>query len=480
MSRSPSSPAWWGFCINAVALGLIQLVSLLLGLLWLPWTIQSRPTAVLIPLPFLMGCFAWSLWCRAPLVRYQIRGHQSAPVSYLMCASIAVCCGLYGLAAVAGAKFSVGRLTLVCLWALLGSMVSLLLEKGLQDWSLAQTLRRRWCQRLMALVAGIIVCVLVIGVLETISGILLALRPAGPTKVYEGNYLKGDFFTQDRYLGIGLQPSREVKCRLSVDDRPLWDVSYGTDEFGRRRTINEGADRRDKFAAFFGCSFLFGEGADDQHTIPSEFARRRPDYLAFNYGVPGWGTQHMLALLEAGKLPRQVPLSRGLGVYLYLPGVHEARVVGDMDVVNSFGAGFPFYSLNGDGKPVRDGTFQSAQPVKLFVYGVLGESRTRKLLGLNFPARRPDHFRLTASVICKSEELFQKQFPGSDFIVVAFPSKFGPSITLSLCRERGLRVIDLTGLFEAESPDMQYVGDGHPTPAANEAVARAIAGALEG
>ena len=304
---------------------------------------------------------------------------------------------------------------------------------------------------------------------------MLARQPAGPAKVYEGDYLEqGALFRQDPELGIALEPRRRVSCRLLVDDREVWNVRYSTDEFGRRRTVFPGTQTPTATAVFFGCSFLFGEGSEDADTIPSCFCKESSGYLAANYGVPGWGTQHMLALLESGQLPAQMFMPAKLGVYLYLPEVHEARVVGDMDIVNGFGSGFPYYELNATGQPERNGSFASGRPVTSLFYGLLGKSRTRALLGLNFPRRQPQHYLLTAAVIARARDLFLQQFPDSRFIVVAYPDPDSETLTLKTCRENGLEVLDLRQLFDPAHPSFQHEGDGHPTPAANAAVANAI------
>ncbi len=402
-----------------------------------------------------------------------------------------LCCVLlgsiyYAIMAWFGAKHTGGRWLLVVAWLGCTSSLCLLCSKALDDIRFLNLLSRRWKLRLMAAGVGLTVCGLCIAATEFTCGILLARQPAGPAKVYEGDYLEpGAFFRQDSELGSALEPRRSVSCRLLVDDREVWNVRYSTDEFGRRRTVFPGTQTQTATAVFFGCSFLFGEGSEDADTIPSCFCKESSGYLAANYGVPGWGTQHMLALLESGQLPAQMFMPAKLGVYLYLPEVHEARVVGDLDIVNGFGSGFPYYELNATGQPDRKGSFVSGRPVTSLFYGVLGRSRTRALLGLNFPRRQPQHYLLTAAVIAKARDLFLQQFPDSRFIVVAYPDSGSETLTLKTCRENGLEVLNLRQLFDPAHPSFQHEGDGHPTPAANAAVANAIvkylqSGLLEG
>ncbi|MFN9292726.1 MAG: hypothetical protein ACK6EB_32015, partial [Planctomyces sp.] len=46
---------------------------------------------------------------------------------------------------------------------------------------------------------------------------------------------------------------------------------------------------------------------------------------------------------------------------------------------------------------------------------------------------------------------------------------------VQLCRERGIEVLNLRGLFDPRDVAWHHFGDGHPTPAANALVAEAVA-----
>ena len=458
--------------LRVILLSIVALVGLSVGLQWIEWCQDKYPSAVIVPLPLLATIIAW-ICCE----RLMQRPMNLAAIRSVSVGVLSVMTGLscYGFLVFWGARGTVGRWMIVFVWLLFCCTSCLVASKAFRDVEFSRLISRRWKLRLMAAGVGLTVCGLIVVATEFTCGLLLARQPAGPAKVYEGDYLEqGALFRQDPELGIALEPRRRVSCRLLVDDREVWNVRYSTDEFGRRRTVFPGTQTPTATAVFFGCSFLFGEGSEDADTIPSCFCKESSGYLAANYGVPGWGTQHMLALLESGQLPAQMFMPAKLGVYLYLPEVHEARVVGDMDIVNGFGSGFPYYELNATGQPERNGSFASGRPVTSLFYGLLGKSRTRALLGLNFPRRQPQHYLLTAAVIARARDLFLQQFPDSRFIVVAYPDPDSETLTLKTCRENGLEVLDLRQLFDPAHPSFQHEGDGHPTPAANAAVANAI------
>ena len=460
-------------CFSMAAL---QLLTLKFGLIWQRWTSDGHPSAVLLPLPWLLTFFAWPLLERI-LRSFFHRDTVSTPyrLSEITLLSTGFGCALYLLAVTIGVKYSTGRLLLVMGWLLCGTPFCLLAASTLSIVSFSGLRRQRWFLSLLALGFGIVCCAIMLAILELGSALLLSRTPPGPRKVYEGQYLAGQFFRQDANFGIVLNPNRNVRCRLLVDDREVWDVRYSTDEYGRRTTVQSKTVPR-AAAIFFGCSFLFGEGGNDEQTIPSQFAQRLPHVETLNYGVPGWGTQHMLALLESGAIAEQTGFRKAVGIYLYLPNVHEARVVGDMDIVNGFGARFPFYELNSAGDAVHRGTFERNRALKNNLYQLLGKSRTRQLLGLNFPRRHSLHYQLTAAVIEKSRKLFQQQFPQGEFLVVVFPADSDETETIARCRTAGIQVLDLKGLFSPTDADYFHAGDGHPTPKASALVAEKIAG----
>ena len=60
----------------------------------------------------------------------------------------------------------------------------------------------------------------------------------------------------------------------------------------------EGPDRKSEFVIFTGCSFVFGEGVNDNQTLPYLYGKQNPAVRCYNYGFPGYGTQQMLAVLQ--------------------------------------------------------------------------------------------------------------------------------------------------------------------------------------
>jgi len=455
-------------------LSICSLFSVKMAFLWVQWCADWSPSAAALPLPFLLVVAGWI--CLSRVVKQtgciSTEAKQSLRAFWQSWGTSMV---LYALMTLRGSDSSLARWLTVGIWTGCVTAACLTGTLTLHQLRITQIVSRTWKLRLLAGGLGLSLCAGAIAVSELVCGRLLAARPVGEAKRYEGTYLEsGALFRHDADLGTAMHPDRRVSCQLMVGDRQVWDVHYSSDQYGRRTTIVPGTRVPVSSAVFFGCSFLFGEGSEDRQTIPSVFCELAPEFVEVNYGVPGWGTQQMLSLLEAGRVRRETVLPVKLGVYLYLPEVHEARVIGDMDFVNESSIDFPCYMLDPARGVRRDGSFRTARPLTNLFHDVARASRTRALFGLNFPRRTPAHHMLTAAIIKKSRELFLQEFPESRFLLVAYPGGESENLTITECRRSGVEVLNLQGRFDPADASMRHYGDGHPTPAANAITASSI------
>ena len=94
----------------------------------------------------------------------------------------------------------------------------------------------------------------------------------------------------------GLQP---LKAKLvgKTSGRTIYDVIYSFDERGNRASSQPPDPQAHPQVIFLGGSFMFGEGLNDQDTLPSQFsmvAGRR----VVNAGMHGYGSHQAYRLLD--------------------------------------------------------------------------------------------------------------------------------------------------------------------------------------
>lgn len=473
-------------CLHAISLVAVDFLAYHAASDWSTWTHDRHPSAAPIPVGCVLAVAGYLFWYHATNAldagRWKLRDLKSWCIVYFAAMVVGAMSTAFFPALMSDQPLSRGRLAAFLVFQALTNGLVLALGFPQREFNSAGLVRRwlcfAWFRRLLAGLSACIVCLLVVAFVEAVFFGLNLTRPTGPAKVYEGEYLGHGFSAWDDQLGNKLAPSTDVLCRLKVDDTTVWDVHYSTDEFGRRTTINPNSDA-DRYAVFFGCSFLFGEGANDEQTIPSQFAAAAPQYHAYNYGVPGYGTQQMLAKLEENNIAQEILEKRGTVFYLYLEDVHEPRVIGDMQLTNSFAWNYPYYDFTGSGEIKRFGNFTTGRPILSKVYWLLGQSQFMKYANLNFPKPNEEHFRLTAAIIEKSSTLCREQLGCDKFYVVCFPHQSPHRRLLPYLAAAGIEYLDYAQLFNPCAGGFFHDGDGHPTPKANRLLAEAIVSNLQ-
>ena len=150
----------------------------------------------------------------------------------------------------------------------------------------------------------------------------------------------------DELLGWRAVRSRVAHATGHWGEQVIYDVAYSIDNAGRRREPPHGADV-EGCVFFFADSFAFGEGVNDDETLPYQFGlKTNGRFRVLNYGFYGYGAEHMLAMVERGDLAEDAPCTPAHIVYLALPH-HVVRAAGKTD----FSARGPRYRLGTEGIP---------------------------------------------------------------------------------------------------------------------------------
>lgn len=331
---------------------------------------------------------------------------------------------------------------------------------------------RRRSSVAVAAAFGALLAVGFLALLEVVS-LELNVRAAARVPTREGSYTEG-FFVPDLRLGYAPRKAARVSARRVLDGKTVYDVTYTTDALGRRVSPVAGAEGRARHALFFGCSFAFGEGVEDQETLPSRFGAESPLFRPYNYGFSGYGPQAALCRLEDPAFPAGVGETEGLAVYVYLVG-HERRARGSLRVVTEWGASMPSDVLDAEDRLVREGSFREAHPRRMRLYGWLAMSETLRLLGVDLPLRVTERdYETTARIVAAARDAYSRTFRGR-FVVVVFPTADRRLRVLPHLRRLGVEVVDLSRLFDPAAPGLCLPGDGHPSPRAYRIVARVLA-----
>ena len=271
----------------------------------------------------------------------------------------------------------------------------------------------------------------------------------------------------------------QLEERVGDSGELVFEVELRTDEFGRRRTPVENRAGRDRFLLFFGGSYVQGWGLEDDETLPAQVARLAPHSMPYNYALHEHGAAELLAKLESGTLPDEVPERRGALVYVTTRPDRD-RAAGSMRLVATpRGPIRPHYVLTGDGSVERRGSFATGRPLRTPLYRLLARSRLLALAGLDLrPGSSEDGYRLLAAILATARDRFEEQFPGQTFVVMVFPDNSRGAQLVPHLERLGVTTLDWSS--EDGLPDELTIGKGdwHPNAAANAMLAERLVGPL--
>jgi hypothetical protein len=208
-------------------------------------------------------------------------------------------------------------------------------------------------------------------------------------------------------------PNSTFRFRKFAGSQKIYDVKASTGPYGWRVTPK--APSASRSLLFFGCSFIFGAGLNDEETIPYRVAVKTGGrYAVHNFGQNGWAPNQMLALLDHNMAEQVVRQPPELAIFVTIPD-HMARIEGVTPLSDSY----PRYVLDSTGKAVAAGTFAGTlTPMdrNLRDWNIGGWVRT-----LGTPWWRPfkgESDQLYFAMMRSAKDQIQRRYPGCRFEVV--------------------------------------------------------------
>jgi len=281
------------------------------------------------------------------------------------------------------------------------------------------------------------------------------------------------FVQWDPVLGVRPRSDAQVTVVKRKGGRIVYEATYTTDQHGRRVTPPPRGDRPPaKALLFFGGSYTFGEGVNDDETMPACVAARTGEYQVYNYGLNAGGPQHVLVQMRSPGIVKEVTQKQALAVFSFLH-VHISRAVGTPRVLRVLGGQHPWFEWDeARERLVRRGFFfdrpgprTTATGSKLLeaVEDYYGEKLTKA-----------DAW-LTARMIVEAKRLFDRTFESQGFYVLVYPLRDGPLTdhVIALLKKEGVGILDYRPLLTTKIDYDEYFipNDGHPQPKTHQLIA---------
>ena len=317
-----------------------------------------------------------------------------------------------------------------------------------------------WLQNV--LMSGLIIFLTVV-FLEWICGIVLKKQAENSPKI-EGPSHSMMF---DENLGYKPKPDTSHTGVRTVGGKIIYSIKYNTDANSLRITPIDSTKPRSKYAQFYGCSMTFGEGVQSNETLPYYFGKFDDTYKPYNFAYSGYGPHQMLARLEIGSPKKIVKESDGIAFYIYIND-HVNRAIGTMTNFGYNGGNAPYFHKVGK-ELKHDGLFRDARKIRSWFYEAMLKSNILKLFKIGYPFRISEtDYELTAEIMAQSSREYKKQFGNDNFYVIIYPTTVDSSLIISLLKQKGVKVLDYSKLFNPTDKKYAIPYDEHPTALANE------------
>lgn len=271
-------------------------------------------------------------------------------------------------------------------------------------------------------------------------------------------------------------PGSHSSRKISSTGDTIYNVIYsiGKDRF---RTHPQPDREYLSFISFFGCSWVFGEGLNDNETLPFYVNTHSVGIKTKNLGYHGFGVNQALEILvsDTNKLKSNIN-------FLLTAPWHEIRSA----CKTSYSTDAPKYIINENDSLVRSGSC----PHPYGDFGIISKIASRSNLinlireiVLSKNTSRDDDFRLYLKIISR---MYQISTDNNQIFVIGFVkadeiyfkgSTYSNKRIFQELQKRSDEVIDLTLANKSENLNSQYFihpEDKHPSALANYKRAKII------
>lgn len=264
------------------------------------------------------------------------------------------------------------------------------------------------------------------------------------TSCLEENYMT------DKYFNFKvLKPNISVSSIKKVGDDLVYDVTYTTDKNSFRQT--KGNIKGNTYI-FMGCSFMFGEGLNDDETVPYYFSQLSDfKYNVINAGLKSSATYIAYALLKSDKFIECIDTKIEYIIYEFFSD-HIYR--------NLVGTSIIYKIDNGNLVETDEG-----YPVEIF---------TNKLLQFKY---KEDGLNLTTKLLEEMDKLAKEKYY-SKFLVVLYETYDHDNITKEIKESLDkAKIENIYTKIKKDEHDEDYYrikNDNHPTKNANKEIAQTV------
>jgi len=260
---------------------------------------------------------------------------------------------------------------------------------------------------------------------------------------------------------------------------------FETDTKGRRITPQPNMDNKELNCLFFGCSFTFGTGVNNNQTLPYYFGQLHPEIEVYNYGIPGASPQEIYLQSTQSEIFADIsPQKPTLVIYTFISD-HLRRLKGTLNLIfrapKWVGCLPELEFINN--RIINKGKFEETHPYLFSFANILNKSFAVKQLinYTQFDYPSPfinENYDFLYILLNETKNQLSTYFPDLDFVIFIYPEHCSTPATcpnlnyfMNLLNEKkDLRVIScedkemMGNYFRLKSSGKHIILDGHPSP----------------
>lgn len=305
-----------------------------------------------------------------------------------------------------------------------------------------------------------------------------------PVSAHLEGGVTGKYITRDTPFGYAPNPGvfSSIKCEGDCAAHQIYNVTYTIDAGGFRHTPQEQGVAKTKKVVFFGDSATFGEGLNDDQTLPYYFTKLRPDAVVFNFAFHGYGAHQVLRALETGHFDRYTGTKVDLIVFP-TTAWHAERSY----CLPYFTQRTPRYEVVAD-----EAVYAGQCPVEGFVTRFLHQSKAFEYFSEHIPAdffHPDDKYKRYLAIIRTAQRIAREKY-GARFVIGFVRvsgsyfrgTHYSDERILDFLKQNGIDTVDITLAQDPDAidPSLLIPVDGHPSARAQFLRAQILAGLLEG
>jgi len=259
---------------------------------------------------------------------------------------------------------------------------------------------------------------------------------------------------------------------------------FETDSKGRRITPQPIVDNKKFNGLFFGCSFTFGTGVNNDQTLPYYFGQLHPEIEVYNYGIPGGSPQEIYLQSIHTENFEDIPQRPTIIIYTFISD-HLRRLKGTMNLIfraPKWVGCLPEVEAT-ENTIIYKGKFEDTHPYLFSFSNLLSKSfifrQTINYTQLDYPFPfTNENYHSLYLLLCETKKQLSTYFPLLDFLIFIYPEhcstpttcpnlqyfldtlKEGKELKIISCEQKEM----LEKYTQMKSSGTHIILDAHPSP----------------